>query len=70
MAYPLINPYQQFFDSSGSPLSSGSIEFRSPSTNDLINSYPTADDAVVLTSAGSKTGTGEVAVLIEYVVDQ
>jgi hypothetical protein len=51
MAFPLINPYQQFFDSSGSPLASGTIEFRDPTTNNLINSYPTADDADAQTNA-------------------
>jgi hypothetical protein len=51
MAFPLINPYQQFFDSSGSPLASGTIEFRNPTTNALINSYPTADDADAQTNA-------------------
>jgi len=53
MAFPLINPYQQFFDSSGSPLASGTIEFRDPTTNDLINSYPTADDADAQTNANA-----------------
>ena len=51
MAFPLINPTPQFFDSSGSPLASGTIEFRNPSTDALINSYPTADDADAQTSA-------------------
>lgn len=53
MAFPLINPYQQFFDSSGDPLVSGTIEFRSPSTNNLIDSFPTADDADAQTNANS-----------------
>ena len=51
MAFPLISPYQQFFDSSGSPLAGGTIEFRDPTTNNLINSYPTADDADAQTNA-------------------
>ncbi len=45
MSFPLINPSHQFFDSSGSPLVSGTLEFRDPTSNSLINSYPTADDA-------------------------
>ena len=53
MAFPYINAYQQFFDSSGSPLASGTIEFRSPSTNAYINSYPTADDADAQTNANA-----------------
>lgn len=53
MAYPLPNPQNQFFDSSGSPLSSGTIEFRNPSTDVLIDTYPTADDADAQTNANS-----------------
>ena len=53
MSFPLINPYQQFFDSSGAPLASGTIEFRSPTTNDLIDTYPTADDADAQTNANA-----------------
>jgi hypothetical protein len=34
VSFPYINAYQQFFDSSGSPLASGTIEFRDPTTND------------------------------------
>ena len=45
MSFPYINAYQQFFDSSGSPLASGTIEFRNPTTNALIKSYPDADNA-------------------------
>jgi len=45
MSFPLINPTPTFTDSSGSPLASGTIEFRDPTSNDLINSYPTADKA-------------------------
>ena len=52
MSFPLIS-VSQFFDSSGSPLTSGTIEFRDPTTNDLINSYPTADDADAQTNANS-----------------
>lgn len=65
MSFPLINAYQQFFDSSGSPLASGTIEFRDPSTNDLINSYPTADDADAQTNANDNpltlNGSGAAA---------
>ena len=51
MSFPYINAYQQFFDSSGSPLASGTIEFRDPTSNDLIDTYPTADDADAQTNA-------------------
>lgn len=51
MSFPYLNAYQQFFDSSGSPLASGTIEFRDPTSNNLINSYPTADDADAQTNA-------------------
>jgi hypothetical protein len=53
MSFPLINPTPTFTDSSGSPLSGGSIEFRSPTTNALINSYPTADDSDAGTNANA-----------------
>ena len=53
MAFPLINPYQQFFDANGDPLVSGTIEFRAPADNSLIDSYPTADDADAQTNANS-----------------
>jgi len=45
VAFPLINPSPTFSTSSGAPLVSGTIEFRNPDTDALINSYPTADDA-------------------------
>lgn len=45
MAFPLINPTPQFFDSSGNPLDGGTIDFRDPATDLFIDSYPTADDA-------------------------
>lgn len=65
MSFPLINPYQQFFDSSGSPLANGTIEFRSPSDNSLIDSYPTADDADAQTNANDNpltlNGSGAAA---------
>jgi len=53
MAYPLINPLIQFFDGSGAPLDSGTIEFRNPDTDALIPTYPTADDADAATNANS-----------------
>ena len=53
MSFPYINSYQQFFDSSGSPLASGTIEFRDPTSNNLINSFPTADDADAQTNANA-----------------
>ena len=46
MSFSLLgSPKPAFFDSSGSPLVSGTLEFRDPTSNDLINSYPTADDS-------------------------
>ena len=53
MAYPYINAYQQFFDSSGDPLVDGTITFRDPDTDNLVNTYPTADDADAGTNANS-----------------
>ena len=53
MAFPLINASHQFFDSSGAPLVGGTLEFRSPSTDSFINSYPTADDADARTNANA-----------------
>jgi len=53
MSFPLINPTPTFTDSSGSPLSSGTIEFRDPTSNDLIDSFPTADDADAQTNANA-----------------
>ena len=53
MSFPLINPTPTFTDSSGSPLTSGTIEFRDPTTSSLINSFPTADDADAQTNANA-----------------
>jgi hypothetical protein len=53
LSFPYINSYQQFFDSSGSPLASGTIEFRDPTSNDLIDTFPTADDADAQTNANA-----------------
>lgn len=51
MAFPLINPYQQFLDDSGAPLADGTVEFQNPDTAAKINTYPTADDADAQTNA-------------------
>jgi len=53
MSFPLINPSHQFFDTSGAPLVSGTIEFQNPTTAAKINTYPTADDADAQTNANS-----------------
>lgn len=53
MSFPLINPTSTFLDSSGAPLASGTIEFRDPTSNDLIDSFPTADDADAQTNANA-----------------
>jgi hypothetical protein len=46
MAYPILgNPKPAFFDSSGSPLASGTITVQNPSDSAAKASYPTADDA-------------------------
>lgn len=46
MAYPILgNPKPAFFDSSGSPLASGTITVQNPSDSTAKASYPTADDA-------------------------
>lgn len=51
MAFPLVAPKQQFFDDAGEPLSGGFIEFRNPSTDAYVDTYPTADDADAGTNA-------------------
>jgi hypothetical protein len=53
MSFPLIHPLIAFTDSSGAALSSGTIEFRDPTSNSLINTYPTADDADAQTNANA-----------------
>jgi hypothetical protein len=46
MAYPILgNPKPAFFDSSGSPLASGTITVQNPADSAAKTSYPTADDA-------------------------
>jgi len=57
MAFPLINPSHQWVDTSGAPLVSGTMEFRNPTSNALINSYPTADDADAQTNANANPFT-------------
>ena len=52
MSFPFIN-VSQFFDSSGAPLATGTIEFRNPTDDTYINSYPTADDADAQTNANA-----------------
>ncbi len=70
MSFPLINPYQQFFDSSAA-LAAGTIEFRDPTSNDLIDSFPTADDADAQTNANanpltlSATGAATAGLFLE-----
>lgn len=51
MSYPLIHPKPTFFAGTNEVAASGTLEFRSPSTNDLIDVYPTADDADGQTNA-------------------
>ena len=53
MSFPLINPSHQFFDTSGAPLVSGTIEFQNPTTAAKINTYPTADNADAQTNANA-----------------
>jgi hypothetical protein len=53
MSFPLANPKAQFFDSSGAPLASGTIEFRNPDDDTYIDTYPTADDADAGTNANA-----------------
>ena len=52
MAFPLLgNPKQGFFDSSGSPLTSGTLAVLDPADDSNKASYPTADDADAATNA-------------------
>jgi hypothetical protein len=57
MSFPLINPSHQFFDTSGAPLVSGTVEFQNPTTSAKINTYPTADDADAQTNANANPFT-------------
>jgi hypothetical protein len=52
MAFPLLgSPKPQFSDSSGSPLSSGTLAVLDPADDTNKASYPTADDADAATNA-------------------
>ena len=52
MAFPLLgNPKQGFFDSSGSPLTSGTLAVLDPANDTNKASYPTAVDADAATNA-------------------
>ena len=53
MSYPLINPSHQWFDTSGAPLVSGTMEFQNPTTSAKIDTFPTADDADAQTNANA-----------------
>ncbi len=54
MAFPILgNPSPQFFDSSGSPLASGTLAVLDPADDTNKASYPTYDDAQALTNANS-----------------
>jgi len=54
MAYPILGtPKPAFFDSSGSPLVSGTITIQNPSDSAVKASYPTADDADASTNGTS-----------------
>ena len=57
MSFPLINPSHQWFDTSSAVLVGGTVEFRSPTTNDLIDTFPTADDADAQTNANDNPFT-------------
>jgi len=71
MSFPYINAYQQFFDSSGAPLASGTIEFRDPTSLNLINTYPTAAAADAQTPANanpltlSASGAASAGIFLE-----
>jgi len=52
MSFPLLgSPKPQFFDSSGNPLTSGTLAILNPTDDTNKASYPTADDADALTNA-------------------
>jgi len=54
MAFALLgNPKQGFFDSSGSPLTSGTLAVLDPADDTNKASYPTADDADAATNANA-----------------
>ena len=54
MPFPILGtPKPQFFDSSGSPLASGTLTIQEPADDTNKASYPTYDDAVALTNANT-----------------
>ena len=54
MAFPILgSPKPQFFDSSGAPLASGTLEVVEPATDVDKATYPTYDDAEAATNANS-----------------
>ena len=54
MAFPILGtPKPQFFDSSGSPLASGTLSVLEPADDTNKASYPTYDDAEAATNANS-----------------
>ncbi|MHC4266811.1 MAG: hypothetical protein ACYSUK_12910 [Planctomycetota bacterium] len=66
MAYAILGtPKPQFFDSSGSPLASGTLTIQDPDDSSAKNTYPTATDADASTNGVSTAYTldsrGEVA---------
>jgi hypothetical protein len=66
MPYPILGtPKPAFFDSSGSPLVSGTLTIVEPSDDTNKATYPTYDDAVALTNANANPltldGRGEPA---------
>jgi len=71
MSFPLINPYQQFADSSGAPLASGTVEFQNPTSAAKIDTFPTRDDADAQTNANdnpltlSATGAASSGIFLE-----
>jgi len=58
MAFPIVGlPQPQFFDSSGSPLASGTLAVLDPADDTNKASYPTADDADARTNANDNSMT-------------
>jgi hypothetical protein len=69
MAYPLIPPKSQWVDENGDPMSGGYMYFYDPATDNLKNTYPTADDADAQTNANSNPvvldSRGEASIFLE-----
>ncbi|MHC4193451.1 MAG: hypothetical protein ACYSP9_04665, partial [Planctomycetota bacterium] len=58
MPYPILGtPKPAFFDSSGSPLVSGTLTIVDPADDTNKASYPTYDNAVALTNANANPYT-------------